>query len=428
MPYDNWYTLPIRYNPIRHTLEHFAKYPANLLMPNKKRRTGGYLKGTTWSLPNISASAAATNIPKAAVCANPAMKKAKKKDLGDDGGTVTTCDSIRVVEKGMEYEIHPKGQKFTKTYTDSRSLYKQLAVPCYQTYAATEASTLAMANPNQAVHTWTFCAVSDMRAISQLLNAHYSATQAQYAAGGPGGLARQLIAPSVNEHVDTNYMCFKFLQKNSLRNYTNTTAKVVIEEWLCKRDCDNTSTPDTLYGHELTYIQDNNATVDAAVAAITWRTGGVTTCRVATLADPGERIHGSTVNTMWKKIKTTSLSIPPGRTISYTMSQPPFSVRRSLLATWNEEATTFAAGMSRAVYVYHVGEMCGNGGGLIAPASNQMAYKQESFMAYANNIDNAKRRDITYAGTNIYPTVADANQDTTNEETEAGNAGTTYAN
>lgn len=355
-------------------------------------------------------------------------KKARTISLGNDAGQITSNMKLRTIQPGMEYEIHPPNSKFIKITTDKRPKTTQLTQPMFQTYASAPGTTdFSATAPNQGVlQILDFIRLSDIIGIQDLCNAHqYTSTGT---AGGPPGLKEQENSATAADKV---FVCKDYRAKCTIRNRGSTQCKIVLEEWLCRRDCDSVSTPTKLYNDSLAASQDNVAATDTAVAAVQWRTEGAATCRVATLSDNGERITGQYPNQYWKKVKSTKISLSSGRTMSYTMVQPKFSWTYNNAREWNDTGIDYIAGTTRILIGYIIGESCGFTATLtIAYGDASCSVKREHFCAYYAAINNAKRRDITYntAMTGIYPTIGAAGQITTNEETEAAEGSFTVNN
>lgn len=381
----------------------------------------GYKRHRSGSIVHASSAGANIHVGIAGTCTGGKTTTATLD--GDAGNIQATGCGIKCIQDGLEYDIFPKGHPFSKTYTDKRPLLTQLALPSYQTYASNITYLVTATNPNQKCQLIVnMLAADEMMKIRDLVHAHGGGT-APGTALGPGGLAPQLEVPLGTNYINNSLELLKYHCKVTFRNPTNIECKFVIEEWLCRRDTATTNTPQQMYNDWLTWNEDNNTTIDTAVAAVQWRLDAAATCRVATLNDPGERMKGPSINRMFKKIKSTKISLASGRTVSYNMVEKPLRIPQVLLTEWEDNQVFYVAGITRAIYVYLIGETGGTttAESTIAPTNAYLNYKQETFVAYCNNIANVKRRDITYITTQagIYPTVAAAAQTTTNEETEA---------
>jgi len=355
----------------------------------------------------------------------PTKLRASKTKMSQDGGTIESKDSVHKNPLDNQvYIINPRGMPWTMKYTDPRSLIQRLANPMFQTYASATVSALASADGLQTVTENAFLTATDVQNIRTMLY-HHTAV-AQGTVGGPGGLSGQLhVANSANDAQNVMNL-YTFLERYTFRNRTNVDAHMILEEWICRRDCDATQNPMTLNTSNYTINEDNAAAIDTLVASVQWQTGGATTCRVAAITDPGERIHGQPVNVLWKKLKTTSVILSPGRVVQYIMGLKHFSSTPTMEKFWSDEGVTYAAGMSRVLVIYLKGQFCGSATvAAISYADVSVIMKKEHFCAYSGNIHDATRRDITYLTAMAQPWVdiATADQATTNEETDAAEAG-----
>lgn len=426
--YDRWYTRPFTSTYALSAYEHILRAANPYIMPylrgppGKKRWRSRQHRGPRkrQRVHDVSHLGQNINVASNQTCSNGVPHKMI---LDGDAGNISAKGStIKCVQSGLVYEVYPNGKPFTKFYRDKRPLLMQLALPVYQTYASATSGQQVASSPNQVCfQIGEYLSAPELIKIRNLLIAHQSAAEV---AGGSGGLAPQLTVPATAANQSNNKLkVLDWRSKMTFRNYTSIECHLILEEWLCRKDTVTANTPIALYNDWLTYVEDNNATIDTAVADVTWQTNAATTCRVATLADVAEKIRGPAPQRFWKKIKTTVMSIASGRTIGYTMVQKPFQINKSTQSEYTANAVNFIGGLSRVLIGYLSGSKCGSTltTSHISVGDAGVNYKAEHFVVYCNNLDNPKRRDITYttAMASIWPTVAPGNQTYTNEETEA---------